>query len=138
INTILYSAGIGTFIRMIPGAGGDITAFVSYNEAKRFSKNKEEFGKGALKGVSAPEAANNSVTGGAMIPLLTLGIPGDAVTAVLLGALMVQGLEPGPLLFETNGPLVYTLFIGMLLANILMLIFGLSAIRFFIKVLYNP
>lgn len=137
-GTLLRSSGIGTFIGMIPGAGADIAAFVAYNEAKRFAKNKEEFGKGDIRGVAAPEAAGNSVTGGAMIPLLTLGIPGDAVAAVLLGALMVQGIEPGPMLFETNGPLVYTLFIGMLLANILMLIFGLSAIRLFIKVLYIP
>lgn len=138
IVTIIRSAGIGTFIGMIPGAGGDITSFVAYNEAKRFSKNKEEFGKGAMKGVAAPEAANNSVTGGAMIPLLTLGIPGDAVTAVLLGALMVQGLQPGPLLFTNNGPIVYTLFIGMLLANLFILIIGLLGIKYFIKILSVP
>lgn len=138
IATILRSAGIGTFIGMIPGAGGDITAFVAYNEAKRFSKNKKEFGKGSLKGVAAPEAANNSVTGGAMIPLLTLGIPGDAVTAVLLGALMVQGLQPGPMLFENNGPLVYTLFVGMLLANVIILVLGLFGIRLFTKILLIP
>ncbi|WP_212934196.1 tripartite tricarboxylate transporter permease [Robertmurraya siralis] len=138
IGTMLRSSGIGTFIGMIPGAGADISAFVAYNEAKRFSKNKEEFGKGALEGVAAPEAANNSVTGGAMIPLLTLGIPGDAVTAVLLGALMVQGLQPGPMLFETNGPIVYTLFVGMLLANVFMLFIGLAGIRLFTKVLLIP
>ncbi|ALS76446.1 C4-dicarboxylate ABC transporter permease [Planococcus rifietoensis] len=138
IGTILRSAGIGTFIGMIPGAGGDITAFVAYNEAKRFSKDKEEFGKGSMKGVAAPEAANNSVTGGAMIPLLTLGIPGDAVTAVLLGALMVQGLQPGPMLFENNGPLVYTLFVGMLVANFMILVVGLFGIRLFTKILLIP
>ncbi|MCM3763858.1 tripartite tricarboxylate transporter permease [Neobacillus niacini] len=138
IGTILRSSGIGTFIGMIPGAGADISAFVAYNEAKRFSKNKEGFGKGELKGVAAPESANNSVTGGAMIPLLTLGIPGDAVTAVLLGALMVQGLQPGPMLFEANGPIVYTLFIGMLLANLLILIIGLPGIKLFTKILYVP
>jgi putative tricarboxylic transport membrane protein len=138
INTILRSTGIGTFIGMIPGAGGDIAAFVAYNEAKRFSKNKEEFGKGSMKGIAAPEAANNSVTGGAMIPLLTLGIPGDAVTAVLLGALMVQGIQPGPMLFESNGSIVYTLFVGMLLANLLILFLGLAGIRLFTKVLLIP
>lgn len=138
IITILRSAGIGTFIGMIPGAGGDITSFVAYNEAKRFSKNKDEFGKGAMKGIAAPEAANNSVTGGAMIPLLTLGIPGDAVTAVLLGALMVQGLQPGPLLFQNNGPIVYTLFVGMLLANIFLLVIGLFGIKYFTKILLVP
>ena len=138
IGTILRSAGIGTATGIIPGAGADIAAFVAYNEAKRFAKNKEVFGHGDLRGVAAPEAAGNSVTGGAMIPLLTLGIPGDAVTAVLLGALMVQGLQPGPMLFETNGPIVYTLFVGMLLANVFLLIFGLAGIRLFTKVLYIP
>lgn len=138
IITILRSTGIGTFIGMIPGAGGDIAAFVAYNEAKRFSKNKEDFGQGNPEGVAAPEAANNSSTGGAMIPLLTLGIPGDAVTAVMLGALMVQGLRPGPQLFEQNGEIVYTLFVGMLLANIFILIYGLLGIRLFIKVLTIP
>jgi len=138
IGTILRSAGIGTATGVIPGAGADIAAFVAYNEAKRFAKNKEEFGNGDLRGIAAPEAAGNSVTGGAMIPLLTLGIPGDAVTAVLLGALMVQGLQPGPMLFETNGPIVYTLFVGMLVANVLILAFGLLGIRLFTKVLYIP
>lgn len=138
ILIILQSSGIGTFIGMIPGAGADIAAFVAYNEAQRFSKKKDEFGKGALAGVAAPEAAGNSVTGGAMIPLLTLGIPGDAVTAVLLGALMVQGIQPGPMLFESNGPLVYTLFVGMLIANIFILIFGLLGVRLFTKILLVP
>ena len=138
IGTILRSGAIGTFIGMIPGAGGDIAAFVAYNEAKRFSKNKENFGKGEMKGIAAPEAANNGVTGGAMIPLLTLGIPGDAVTAVLLGALMVQGIQPGPMLFENNGPIVYTLFVGMLVANFMILIVGLFGIRLFTKILLIP
>ncbi|NEU30128.1 C4-dicarboxylate ABC transporter permease [bacterium LRH843] len=138
IYTILRSAGIGTFIGMIPGAGGDIACFVAYNEAKRFAKKGEKFGEGELKGIAAPETANNATTGGAMIPLLTLGIPGDAVTAVMLGALMVQGLQPGPLLFQNHSELVYTLFIGMLLANILVLVIGLSAIRIVIKVLLIP
>lgn len=138
ILTILQSSAIGTFIGMIPGAGADIAAFVAYNEAQRFSKNKDEFGKGSLAGVAAPESAGNAVTGGAMIPLLTLGIPGDAVTAVLLGALMVQGIQPGPMLFETDGPLVYTLFVGMLVANIFILIFGLLGVRLFTKILLVP
>ncbi len=138
IFTIIRSAGLGTFIGMIPGAGGDIACFVAYNEAKRFAKKGDKFGEGELKGVAAPESANNATTGGAMIPLLTLGIPGDAVTAVMLGALMVQGLQPGPLLFQTNSELVYTLFVGMLLANVLILIIGLIAIRFVIKVLTVP
>ncbi|WP_027349217.1 tripartite tricarboxylate transporter permease [Halotalea alkalilenta] len=138
IVTLLRSTGIGTGIGMIPGAGADVAAFVAYNEAKRFDKDPESFGKGSLKGVAAPEAANNSLTGGAMVPLLTLGIPGDAVTAVLLGALLVQGLQPGPMLFENNGPLVYTLFIGMLLANVLIFVIGWSCIRLFTRILSVP
>lgn len=136
--TIIRSAGIGTSIGMIPGAGGDIAAFVAYNEAKRFSKKNDQFGKGEIKGVAAPEAANNSSTGGAMIPLLTLGIPGDAVTAVMLGALMVQGLQPGPLLFDNHADLVSTLFVGMLVANIIILIYGMLGIRLFTKILLVP
>lgn len=138
IGTVLRSTGIGTFIGMIPGSGGDIACFVSYNEAKRFSKNPEKFGKGALEGVSAPETANNATTGGAMVPLLTLGIPGDAVTAVLIGALMIQGLQPGPLLFQNHGDIVYSLFVGMLLANLLIIVIGLLSIRLFTKVLAIP
>lgn len=138
IWTMIRSSGIGTFIGMIPGAGGDIACFVAYNEAKRTAKKGDQFGEGELKGVAASEAANNATTGGAMIPLLTLGIPGDAVTAVMLGALMVQGLQPGPLLFENHSELVYTLFLGMLIANLLILILGLSLIRYVIKVLLIP
>lgn len=138
ITTIISSTAIGALIGMVPGAGGDIGAFVSYNEARRFSKDPETFGKGNPKGVAAPEAANNGSTGGAMIPLLTLGIPGDAVTAVMLGALVVQGLQPGPLLFQNNGDIVYTLFIGMMIANLLIIILGLIGIRYFVKILNIP
>lgn len=138
ITTIIRSTAIGALIGMVPGAGGDIGAFVSYNEARRFSKDPETFGKGNPKGVAAPEAANNGSTGGAMIPLLTLGIPGDPVTAVMLGALVVQGLQPGPLLFQQNGDIVYTLFTGMFLANLFIIILGLLGIRYFVKILNIP
>ncbi|WP_202081684.1 tripartite tricarboxylate transporter permease [Caldalkalibacillus salinus] len=138
--TMIRSSFIGTFIGSIPGAGADIAAFVSYNESKRFSKEKEKasFGKGNPKGIAAAEAANNGVTGGSMIPLLTLGIPGDAVAAVLLGALVIQGLQPGPQLFTNNGELVYTLFAGMFIANLCMVIFALLGIRYFTKILRVP
>lgn len=138
LGTAIRSAIIGTFIGIIPGGGADIAAFVSYNEAKRWSKNADKFGTGIPEGIAAPEAGNNGVTGGAMIPLLTLGIPGDAVTAILLGALMIQGLQPGPLLFKEHGDLVYTIFSGLLVGNVLMLISGLLGIRLFIKVLSVP
>ncbi len=138
IITILRSSGIGTFIGMIPGAGPDIAAYVAYNEARRFSKNKDQFGKGALEGVAAPESANNAASGGAMIPLLSLGIPGDAVTAVMLGALTIQGLRPGPLLFDQNTEVVYTLFVGMLIAMVIVLCYGMLGIKLFVKVLHVP
>ena len=138
IFTILRSAGLGIFIGSIPGAGADIAAFVAYNEAKRFSKTPENFGKGELSAVAACEAGANGCTGGAMLPMLTLGIPGDAVTAVMLGALTLQGLQPGPLLFKEHGDLVFTLFAGMLFCYAILLIMGLSCLRFMGKILQTP
>lgn len=132
--TILRSGTIGTFIGITPGAGSDIGAFVSYNEAKRFSKRPEKFGTGIPEGIAAPEAGNNGVTGGAMVPLLTLGIPGDSVTAIMLGALILQGLQPGPLLFTENASLVYTIFSGFLMVNVFVLLLGLLGIKLFTKV----
>ena len=134
LPTMIKSALIGTFIGAIPGAGADIAAFVSYNEARRSSKRGKEFGTGCLEGVAAPEAGNNGVTGGAMVPLLTLGVPGDAVTAILLGALIIQGLQPGPLLFTKNADIVYGLFSSLLVGNILMLALGLLCVRLFCRV----
>lgn len=132
--TMFKSGLIGTFIGAIPGAGADIAAFVTYNEARRSSKNRDEFGKGALEGIAAPESGNNGVTGGAMIPLLTLGVPGDAVTAILLGALIIQGLQPGPLLFSEAPEFVYGIFSSLIVANIFMLVFGLLGIKLFCRV----
>jgi putative tricarboxylic transport membrane protein len=129
---------MGTFIGAIPGAGADIAAFVCYNEAKRSSKNPEEFGTGILEGIAAPEAGNNGVTGGALVPLLTLGVPGDAVAAILLGALVVQGLAPGPLLFQENPEVVYGLFSALFIGNIFMLIIGLVGIKLFSRVVEVP
>lgn len=136
--SVVRSGIIGTFIGIIPGAGADIGAFVAYNETKRFSKHPEEFGTGIPEGIAAPEAANNGVTGGAMVPLLTLGIPGDATTAIMLGALIMQGLQPGPLLFKDHAPMVYTIFSGFFLANVIVLILGLIGIRYFTKIVSIP
>lgn len=136
--TLVRSAGIGTFIGCVPGTGGDIASFISYNEAKRWSRHKEEFGHGAPEGIVAPECGNNAVSGGAMIPMLTLGIPGDGATAIMLGALMVQGLQPGPLLFTEQAGQVYTIFFGLLSANLVMGVFGFSFIRLFVKVVNIP
>ncbi|MCL2000056.1 MAG: tripartite tricarboxylate transporter permease [Planctomycetes bacterium] len=129
---------VGTFIGIIPGAGADIAAFVAYGQARNFSKTPEKFGAGITEGVVAPESANNGVTGGALIPMLTLGVPGDAVAAIMIGALTVQGLQPGPLLFRNHATLIYSIFLGMFVANFLMLIMGLSCIRVFVKVLSIP
>jgi putative tricarboxylic transport membrane protein len=136
--TMIKSAIMGTFIGSIPGAGADISAFVCYNEAKRCSKHPEKFGTGILEGIAAPEAGKNGVTGGALVPLLTLGVPGDAVAAVLLGALIVQGLAPGPLLFEKNPDVVYGLFSAMFVGNIFMLIVGLLGIKMFSRIVEIP
>lgn len=127
------SSVMGTFIGSIPGAGSDIAAFVGYSEAKRRSKNSEKFGKGAIEGVAAAESANNACSGGAMIPMLSLGVPGDAVTAILLGAFVIQGIQPGPMLYVENLGTVYSVFSSMIVANIAMLIVGLIGIRFFTK-----
>ncbi|MDD3339414.1 MAG: tripartite tricarboxylate transporter permease [Lachnospiraceae bacterium] len=138
--TMLRSSVIGTFIGCIPGTGGDISSFICYDQAKKWAKaeDKEKFGNGEPKGIVACEAGNNSVSGGAMIPMLTLGIPGDGATAILLGALMVQGIAPGPLLFTNQPVQVYTIFIGLLLANLVMGLFGFSLIRVFSKVINVP
>ena len=130
----LWSAIIGIVVGILPGAGGTIASFIGYNEAKRFTKDKEAFGTGIIEGVAGPESANNAVTGGSLIPTLTLGIPGNSVTAILLGGLVIQGLKPGPDLFTIHGKTTYTFFAGFVIVNILMLILGLFAVRLFAKV----
>lgn len=127
------SSVMGTFIGSIPGAGSDIAAFVGYSEAKRRSKKPEKFGDGAIEGVAAAESANNACSGGAMIPMLSLGVPGDAVTAILLGAFVIQGIQPGPMLYVEDLGTVYSVFSSMLVANIAMLIVGLLGIRLYTK-----
>lgn len=136
--TVLRSSVIGTFIGSIPGTGGDIASWIAYNEAKRWSKYPEDFGTGVPEGIAAPEAANNAVTGGALIPLLTLGIPGDSVTAIMLGALMMQGVSPGPLLFTTQTMTVYSIILSLFVANIFMCILGYSTIRGFAQISKIP
>ena len=116
---------IGTVEGVTPGAGGTVAAFMAYNEAKRWSKHPEEFGKGSVEGVAAPEAANNVVTATALVPLLSLGIPGSNSAAVLLGGFMIHGLAPGPMLFQKAPDVVYGLYGGLLTANIFMLLVGL-------------
>mgnify|MGYP001553755051 FL=1 len=135
---LLRSSIIGTIIGIVPGEGGAIGAFYSYSEAKRTSKTPEKFGTGAVEGIMAPEAANNATIGGALIPTLTLGVPGSPAAAVLLGALMIQGLNPGPKLFEDAPNVMYSIFIGMIIINILLLFIGRVAIRFGAKIIAIP
>jgi len=124
LKVLIVSSFISIIIGAMPGAGGGIAQFVSYNEAKRTSKRRDLFGKGSLEGLAAAESSNNAVVGSAMIPLLTLGIPGDGVTAILLGAFMMQGLVPGPTLFTEQANITYAIIIGVFISNFLVLAQG--------------
>lgn len=138
IPNMLRSGLIGTFIGIVPATGGGIAAFLAYNEARRASKTPEAFGTGCYEGVFAAESANNGVTGGALVPLLTLGIPGDTITAVLMGALTIQGLTPGPLLFTNHPDVITGIYVMLLVCNILMVVFGLLGTRLFMHVIKIP
>lgn len=131
-------ASMGTAIGAIPGTGGPIAAFLAYSHARRFSKHPEEFGKGELSGVVAPETANNAVTGGAMIPLLSLGIPGDPATAIIMGGMILHGLQPGPMLFQTHLSAIYAIYICIFIAYIVTLVVQIWGIRVFVRVLQVP
>lgn len=137
-GTIVRSSLIGTVIGSIPGTGGGIAAFLSYDQAKRQSKNPDNYGKGELNGVAAAEAGNNGVTGATLIPLFTLGVPGDGATAVLLGAIMMHGLIPGPRLFTENGDIIYSIMVGLIVINFFMLIQGRLLSTIFAKVSKVP
>lgn len=131
---ILSGGLIGTFIGAIPGAGGDIAVFVSYGFSKSASKHPEQYGTGIPQGVAATESANNGCSGGAMIPLLSLGVPGDAVTAIILGAFIMKGIQPGPMMYISELPTVYRVFAALMLANLAMLVVGCLGVRFFAKI----
>ena len=133
-KTVVRGSFIGVIMGAIPGIGGAPSAFLSYSEAKRTSKNSENFGKGELEGIAAAEAGNNGVCGATMIPLLSLGVPGDVITAVILGAFMIHGLRPGPILFEQNLSLVYAIFMGIMLSSFFLLIVGKAGIRLFARI----
>ncbi|MCY3730884.1 MAG: tripartite tricarboxylate transporter permease [Rhodospirillaceae bacterium] len=137
-GAILRSSGIGIFVGVLPAEGSTMAAMIGYNEAKRWSDNPEAFGQGTIEGVAGPEAANNAATGGAMVPTLALGIPGSATAAVILGGLQVQGLRPGPYLFEEQPGLLYGIFIAMLLANVLFLFIGLLGAKVFSRISLVP
>jgi len=135
---MLRCSALGTGIGAIPGIGGPIAAFLAYDHAKRFSKNPEKFGKGNVEGVIAPETANNAVTGGTLIPLLSLGIPGDPATAIVLAGLMIHGIIPGPALFMNHANEVYGIYIAVVLAYFWVLGLQLIGIRIFVHILKIP
>lgn len=137
-RTLCKSSIIGTIIGIIPGTGTNIAAWLSYNEAKRSSKTPEKFGTGYIEGVAATESSNNAVCGGALVPLLTLGIPGDSVTAVFLGGLIIHGLAPGPRLFIEHPDIISGIFSSFVVANILMLVLGLVVVKFAANILRIP
>jgi putative tricarboxylic transport membrane protein len=137
-KAIFLGSGIGTFIGALPALGATTAALIAYNETRRWSKHKEEFGKGAIEGVAGPEAANNAAVGGAMVPTLALGIPGSTTTAIILAGLMVQGVRPGPHLFTEQPALLYVVFSSMLAANLLYLVMGMGAAKLFARIAMIP
>ena len=139
IGLTLRSSVIGVLVGALPGAGGDVAALLAYDNAKRTVKDPEvPFGEGAVEGLVAPETANNAAIGGAFIPMLTLGIPGDSVTAVILAALMIHGLKPGPNLMTTTPDLFYLIVSCLVLAAVFLVIFGLTGIKLFTKIVEIP
>lgn len=138
LRSILTGSAIGVFLGSIPGIGATAASFLSYGTARRSSKFSANFGKGEIEGVAAAESGNNGVAGATLIPLLALGIPGDVVTAVILGAFMLHGLTPGPLMFQENIDMIYALFAGMIVASAVLFLVGSFAIRYFAKIADIP
>ena len=136
--TYLRSALIGIVVGVIPGTGGDVSSYVSYNMGKMFSKERDQFGDGSREGVACCEAANNAVTGGTLIPTLTLGIPGNATTAILLSGLTIHGLAPGYSLFTTGKNITYPFIMALFLANVAFVIIGLLGAKYFARVTLTP
>ena len=134
-GVLLRCSIIGTIIGALPGAGGPIAAFVAYNSEKSNSKHPEKFGTGIPEGIAAPECANNATVGGALIPMLALGVPGDAVTAIILGAFAIHGIRLGPMIFQETPEVVYSVYVYTIIANIFMIIIGLLAARWFAKLI---
>ena len=137
-KNIFKGGAIGALVGAVPGAGATIAAFVAYGEAKRSSKNPEMFGKGSLEGIAAPSAAAGASEGGALVPLLTLGIPGSAATAVMIGALTLHNITPGPELFTRNSQLVYALFASLPVGIAFMLLIGYLGTKIWVKLIAAP
>jgi putative tricarboxylic transport membrane protein len=137
-KSIIRGSCIGVILGAIPGIGGAPAAFMAYNEARRTSRYRDNFGKGEIEGIAAAESGNNGCAGATLIPLLSLGVPGDVVTAVILGAFMMHNLTPGPLLFQEHIVLVYAVYIGIMISSALMYVTGIGCIRSFSKVADVP
>ena len=135
---IVRSGIVGTLVGVLPGAGADIAAWICYGIAKKFSKHPEEYGKGSLEGIANSAAANNAAFSGAFIPALVFGIPGDSITAIVIGVLFMKGLEPGPNLFQNSPEFLFAIYMVFIIANLLMLPLGYLAIRLATKVMYVP
>ena len=138
IRPTILSSIIGVLVGIIPGTGASEASWFSYDRAKAMSKHKEEFGHGCVEGIAAAESANNAVTGATLIPLLTMGIPGDGTVAIMLSALMINGLNPGLSLFTTQGDIMYAIMIGLIFVNLFMLLQGNFLTRLFAKVVSIP
>ncbi len=138
IVNLLRSSGIGTFVGLLPGVGGSAASLLAYSQAKNFSKEPEKLGKGAPEGIIASESSNNGLTGGALIPLLSLGIPGDSTTAVLVGAFMLQGIQVGPLFIGSNPDIWNSIIFSLLLANIVMFVMMFYSIKYISKIITIP
>ena len=137
-KTVLRATGIGTFIGILPAEGGKVAAMISYNEETRWAKDKSQFGKGDIRGIAAPEAANNAATGGTMVPTLALGIPGGGSTAIILTAMLILGLRPGPALFTEQPDLLAGIFGAMLGANLCFFVYGMVGAKFFSRITLIP
>ena len=137
-KSIVRGSLIGVFLGSIPGIGAAPSAFLSYSEARRKSPNKDNFGKGEIEGVAASEAGNNGVAGATLIPLLALGVPGDVITAIIIGAFMIHGLQPGPMMFILNADIIYGLFIGLIVSSVFLFVVGSVAIRGFGFIAHVP
>ena len=135
---IVRGSFLGFFIGVLPGAGATLASFFSYMAEKKFSKHPEKFGTGAIEGVAGPESANNAASGGAMIPLLTLGIPGSGTTAILMGALIMYNIQPGPLLFEDHPEVAWGLIASMFIGNIMLLVLNMPFVKVFAKIIQTP
>lgn len=137
-KAIGLSSVLGTLIGILPALGATTAALISYNETRRWSKYKDEFGKGSIEGIAGPEAANNAAVGGSMVPTLALGIPGSATTAIILAGLIVQGVRPGPHLFNEQPTLLYAVFASMLASNLIYVVLGLFAAKLFARITLIP